>query len=116
MPGAVDVLSAEELRAVIAFVRLLSPGYELYDRFCAICHGPEGRPLDVNILGDALILKDMPVFDQTYLRTHTDEQLRPWVRHMLKENRAVMPHFANELNGEEVRQILTYLRTLPPEP
>jgi mono/diheme cytochrome c family protein len=39
MPGAGDVLTAHEIRAVAAFLRVLSPGYELYDRFCACCHG-----------------------------------------------------------------------------
>ncbi len=48
------------------------------------------------------------------MRTHTDEHLHVWVRHMLKENHVGMPHFAGELNAELVRQILTYLRTLPP--
>jgi mono/diheme cytochrome c family protein len=37
-----------------------------------------------------------------------------WVRHMLKENHVGMPHFAGELNAEQVRQILTYLRNLSP--
>ncbi len=41
--------------------------------------------------------------------------VRVWIRHMLKENRAVMPHFAGEISADKVRQILTYLRTLPPE-
>src|SRR5262249_1078022 len=42
MPGAADVLTAHELRAVVAFVRVLSPGYEFYNRFCAYCHGFDG--------------------------------------------------------------------------
>ena len=41
--------------------------------------------------------------------------MRVWIRHLLKENRAVMPHFAGEISADKVRQILTYLRTLPPE-
>jgi hypothetical protein len=32
---------------------------------------------------------------------------------MLKQNRAVMPHFAGGLTAKEVRQILAYLRSLP---
>jgi hypothetical protein len=59
--------------------------------------------------------KKTPVFDQKYLKSHTDGQLRGWVRHMLKQNRAVMPHFSGELNAEEVQQILAYLHSLPPD-
>jgi len=118
MPGAKKVLSEKDLRAVVAFVRVLSPGYELYDRFCASCHGSNGRPPALAFqeafgtpLGQE---KPPPVFDQAYMRAHTDEQLRGWTRHMLKENSVGMPHFAGELNAEQVRQILTYLHTLPP--
>jgi mono/diheme cytochrome c family protein len=120
MPGTKDVLSEQEVRAVIAFVRVLSPGYELYDRFCASCHGSDGRPLSVAIqemFGTPVGKEGQPpVFDKAYLRSHTDEQLRVWVRHMFKENKVGMPHFAGDLNADQVRQILTYLRNLPALP
>jgi mono/diheme cytochrome c family protein len=118
MPGTKDVLTAKDLRVVIAFVRTLSPGYELYDRFCTNCHGSEGRPPALvfqEILGTPLGQEEQPpAFDQAYMQTHNDEQLRVWVRHMVKENKVGMPHFAGELNAEQVRQILTYLRNLSP--
>ncbi len=118
MPGAAEVLTPEELRAVIAFIRLLSPGYELYDRFCAACHGPDGSPVAPSLPEDPtadLPPVAIPRFDEEYFRTHTDEHIRVWIRHMLTENRTAMPHFSGELNAEEVRQIFTYLRSLPPE-
>ncbi|MBI3756796.1 MAG: c-type cytochrome [Deltaproteobacteria bacterium] len=121
MPSSADVSSAEERRAVIAFIRLLSPGYELYDRFCEVCHGAMGVPPEAaqkelfgETQGDATPQQKTPVFNQKYLQSHTDGQLRGWVRHMLKQNRAVMPHFSGALNAEEVRQILAYLHSLPP--
>jgi mono/diheme cytochrome c family protein len=117
MPGAADVLSPEELQAVIAFVRLLSPGYELYDRFCAVCHGPEGYPPTLSLEDIATREEETPkvVFDQAYFRTHSDEQVRAGIGHMLKQSRTFMPHFAGEVSADAVRQILAYLRTLPPE-
>jgi mono/diheme cytochrome c family protein len=121
MPGVADVVNADDRRAVIAFVRLLSPGFELYDRFCEVCHGAMGVPPEVaqqelfaELLGKKTSGVQMPVFNQKYMQSHTDEQLRGWVRHMLKEHRAVMPHFGGDLNAEQVRQILAYLRSLPP--
>jgi mono/diheme cytochrome c family protein len=120
MPGTQDVLSAKDVRLVIAFVRVLSPGYELYDRFCTGCHGSEGRPPSLafqEAFGTPPGQQEPPpVFDQAYMQAHNDEQLRVWVRHMFKENKVGMPHFAGELNAEQVRQILTYLRNLPPRP
>jgi mono/diheme cytochrome c family protein len=117
MPGAGDVLSAEEVRDVLAFVRLLSPGYELYDRFCAVCHGPDGHPPTLSLEDIATQEEEIPkvVFDQTYFRTHADEQVRAGTQHMLKQSRISMPHFAGEISADAVQQILTYLRTLPPE-
>lgn len=119
MPGAGDVLTPDEIRAVVAFVRLLSPGYELYDRFCAACHGPDGAPevhaLSQEVLTPELVLAPVPRFDEDYFRTRTDDHVRTWIRHMLKENRTVMPHFSGELNAEEVRLIFAYLRSVPPE-
>src|SRR5262249_3581 len=101
-------------------VRVLSPGYESYDRLCASCHGSDGRPAALALaefLGEPRAPGEKPpVFDQAYMRAHTDEQLRGWVRHMLKQNQVGMPHFAGDLNAEQVRHILTYLRNLPPAP
>ncbi|MBI3796615.1 MAG: c-type cytochrome [Deltaproteobacteria bacterium] len=118
MPGTKDVLSEKEVRAVVAFVQVLSLGYELYDRFCASCHGSNGHPAVLafqEIFGVPLGQGEQPpVFDEAYMRTHNDDHLQVWMRHMLKENRVGMPHFAGDLNAGQVRQILTYLRELPP--
>jgi mono/diheme cytochrome c family protein len=115
MPGAGNVLSADELRAVMAFVRVLSPGYELYDRFCSVCHGPDGHPPfshPQDESGFGIVLEGIPTFDEEYFLSHSEDHLRAWTQHMLKENRAVMPHFSGALNAEETRQILAYLRSL----
>lgn len=118
MPGAADVLSSQELHAVITFLRVLSPGYELYDRFCAVCHGADGHPplsAPRDRFGFGLIFQNMPIFDHEYFRTHTDDQVRTSIQHMRKQSRAAMPHFAGELNADQASQILGYLRSLPPE-
>ncbi len=120
MPSTTEVISEEDRRAVIAFIRLLSPGHELYNRFCEVCHGATGTPPEDAqqelFDGGGRARKRSPVFNAKYMKTHTDKQLRGWVRHMLKQNRALMPHFGGELDAEEVRQILAYLRSLPPQP
>src|SRR5262249_3974356 len=70
MPGAADVLTAHEVRAVIAFLRVSSPGYELYNRFRAYCHGFEGHPpaSGPENLGSARVEHAIPTFDDRYMQ------------------------------------------------
>lgn len=118
MAGIADVLNPDELRKVMSYVRLLSPGYEAYDRYCTACHGSNGFPSRF-VFYDEWDSEshwiDMPTFNTAYLDSKTDVELRRQVKHMLAVNRVSMPHFAGDLEEEEVRQILNYLRTLPPE-
>ncbi len=118
MPGHAELLGADEIGQLVDYVRILSKGYTTYDRFCAVCHGTDGHPVELIFLDEAgleLDRTELPVFDATYFKTRTDEQLRPLVLHMLESNRASMPHFAGELEAGEVREILNYLRKLGPE-
>ncbi|MGE0827057.1 MAG: c-type cytochrome [Candidatus Binatia bacterium] len=118
MPGTADVLSVEDRRAVVQFVRLLSPGFEAYDRYCVGCHGNKGEPADPQVM--QWLRQDPgweppPAFDAEFFRSRTEEQIRTGIRHMLDLKRMVMPHFAGDLTAEQVRQILGYVRSLPPE-
>ncbi len=117
MPGTEDILDPEEIKAVIAFIRLFSPGYESYDRFCAACHGPDGSPMEYVVLTEEQDMTEyediyIPALDDVYLETHSEEQLRKNIQHMLEINSPTMPHFAEELVASEVRQIYQYLKSL----
>lgn len=117
MPGMGDVLSTQEIKAVTAFMRLFSPGYESYDRFCAACHSSDGMPVEFLVqIGEAHKVEFeqgvIPVFDKAYLAAHTDQQLAPKVQHMLKNTKTTMVHFSGELQANEVRLIHQYLRSL----
>lgn len=119
MPGAGDALNPEQLNDVVAFVRLLSPGYERYDRFCAVCHGPDGFPVEFVVLdeeGFNFGSTKIPTFDANYLNARTDAQLRSRIRHMLEDNGENMPHFSEQLEADDVRQILRYLSGLIGKP
>jgi mono/diheme cytochrome c family protein len=89
MPGVGELMDAEQLRAVLAYVRVLSPGHELYTRFCAVCHGIDGHPpeIDTEAIGEAEAMpEELPqvAFNQTYFRTHSDAQVRRSIQHMLR--------------------------------
>jgi mono/diheme cytochrome c family protein len=116
MPGAGDVLTAHEIRAVVAFLRVLSPGYEVYDRFCARCHGVDGDPGKLSTQGGHTVAqKPPPRLDATYFKQHPPDHLRTASQHLPKQSQLTMPHFGNQLGSDQVMDIVRYLRTLPPE-
>jgi mono/diheme cytochrome c family protein len=116
MPGAGDVLTAHETRAVVAFLRVLSPGYEVYDRFCARCHGVAGDPGESSTSATTTAPRKLPPrLDATYFKRHTPDDLRTASQHLPKQSRPTMPHFGNQLGSDQVMDIVRYLRTLPPD-
>jgi mono/diheme cytochrome c family protein len=116
MPGTENVLKPQEIKSVVAFIRLLSSGYESYDRYCLSCHGPNGSPMLITTLNDEdeeedifFQKMDLPIFDDTYFKTHTDKELITKIQHMLKSERVTMPHFSDFIKENEIREIFRYL-------
>ena len=93
-------LTDAEVPDVVAFLRLLSPGYELYQRYCVTCHGAHGST-------------DWLTFDDGYFRKLTRGELEERTWHMLRGAEPSMPHFEGILSKREVASILRYLRSLP---
>jgi mono/diheme cytochrome c family protein len=112
MPGLVPRLTEGQANDVAAYVRILSPGFTLYDGLCSTCHGRRGEGAT-----GALEESRAPrfAFDAAYFRTHDPEEVRGKIWHMLEDVKPGMPHFA-ELSAEQVKEILAYLRSLPPLP
>jgi len=52
-------------------------------------------------------------FDASYFRTHTGDEIRQAIWHMLENETPSMPHFAETLSTPEVKSILIYLRSWP---
>jgi mono/diheme cytochrome c family protein len=92
---------------LVAFVRLLSPGFELYSHYCAACHGDDGR--GTRDLGE---VPGMPsvIFDRAYFSHRDPEQLRESVWHMIAEQKPTMPHFRRQLTEAQARSIIEYLK------
>ncbi len=110
MPAIGPPIAGRELASLVAFVRLLSPGYTLYDRYCAACHGDDGRGA-----GSLAEEGEQPsvVFDRAYFRRRDPEQVRTAIWHMLATKRPAMPHFRRVLTPAEVRAIIAYLKRAP---
>lgn len=109
MPALVPRVPEVEGPALAAFVRLLSPGFELYSRHCAACHGDDGRGV-----GSLIETMRVPtvIFDRAYFRRREPEQIRHAVWHMLDEHQPAMPHFRWSLTEGETRAIVEYLKKL----
>jgi len=109
MPGLVPRVDESGARALAAFVRLLSPGFELYSRYCASCHGDDGRP-DKGPLG--AVSRPTVVFDRAYFASRDPEAVRASAWHMLDSERLAMPHLRKSLSEAQTRAILEYVRGL----
>ena len=109
MPGLKQVPNDRDARALAAWVVVLSPGYRVYDRYCAVCHGDDGRP------PAGLEPADSPkvVFDRAYLDDLAPKELDDAASHMVLTKKPRMPHMAAEVSEGEARAIVEYLRALP---
>jgi mono/diheme cytochrome c family protein len=109
MPALTPRIPQSDGPALAAFVRLLSPGFRLYDRNCAVCHGDDGR--GQNTLAEELRMPTVSL-DSTYFRTHDAEQVRAAVWHMLAEQKPAMPHYRWALSEAQAAAIVDYLKSL----
>jgi hypothetical protein len=107
MPGIPGLQGEEQARKLLPFLRLLSPGFELYSYYCAVCHGDDGRAEAVMAPDE---YKPRVVLDRARLARKDPEQLRIDVAHMLSEHGTGMPHFREVLDDDELRSIVRYLK------
>ena len=111
MPALVPRLREEEVGPLVSFIRLLSPGYEIYSRYCEGCHGAQGRGADGPF---AELGTPHFAFDTSYFATRDKEQILGAMWHMLQNAKPQMPHFESSLSSSDLAAILSYLRSLPP--
>jgi mono/diheme cytochrome c family protein len=110
MPALVPRVADADGPPLVAFVRLLSPGFAMYDRYCASCHGDDGHPASGN--GEVLRLPSV-VFNRAYFATRDADELRSRAWHMLAEQKPAMPHYRWTLTEAQAAAIIEYLQHLP---
>jgi mono/diheme cytochrome c family protein len=108
MPALVPRVPKTAAPPLAAFVRLLSPGFTLYDTYCANCHGDDGR--GAHTTGEAIQLPTV-VFDRAYFAHRDPEQLRASVWHMVAQEKPAMPHYRWTLSNEQAAAIIEYLKS-----
>lgn len=108
MPGIPRLQDEAQARKLIPFLRVLSPGFELYSYYCAVCHGDDGRA-EIVMAPDEY--KPHVKLDRAWLARKDPDQLRVDVTHMLSAQGGGMPHFREVLSDEELRSIFRYLKS-----
>jgi mono/diheme cytochrome c family protein len=111
MPALTPRVPKSGGKPLAAFVRLFSPGFTLYSRYCANCHGDDGR--GESHLSDAIRMPSV-TFDRAYFKRRDPEQLRRSVWHMLDEQKPVMPHYRWAVSEAQARAIIEYLKSSEP--
>jgi len=103
-----DTFEPGEARALVAYVRLLSKGYRLYDTYCAGCHGDDGRGVHPeDRLRPATVAPELGA--EQIARLGSQERLGR-VLHMVRRERGMMPHFRDWVTEGALREIIEYLR------
>jgi mono/diheme cytochrome c family protein len=108
MPPLTPAVKDADAAALAAYVRLLSPGYELYVRFCANCHGDNGRGAE-----NLTATKTKPiVLDEAYFAAHDHEHVANAVWHMMGEKKPQMPHLRRNVSETAAQAIINFLKSL----
>jgi mono/diheme cytochrome c family protein len=111
MPAIPALQSGGDAALLVAYVRSLSPGRELYGAYCAGCHGDDGRGGGMpGAAGPTVVL------DRAYFERKSPEDLARDVWHMLDQEGPQMPHLAKHLSSDDAAAIVAYLRRSEPVP
>ncbi len=118
MPEWKDVFSASQIQAIIAYLRFLSRtkhdlmgdpeiGFELYQRYCQVCHGTEGE-------GDGIMTKLMGISPMDHTNPNETNSLdnEELVRSILDGKGRYMPAWRGILNQTDVEALVSYIRLL----
>ena len=108
MPAISAAREPAQAGDLVAFIRVLSPGFETYSYYCAPCHGDDGRGHGVFASG-----RNAPpvAFDRAWRAKQDPEELRIHVTHMLTLHGPAMPHFRGDLDDQQLRAIVRYLKS-----
>jgi mono/diheme cytochrome c family protein len=113
LPRQPELASKADASALLPFLRLLSPGFELYSLWCGGCHGDDGRGDGVFATGPN---RPNVVFDRAYLSAQDQGALRHAVQHMIESEEGGMPHLRKRLSEQQARTVIEYLRATEQSP
>jgi mono/diheme cytochrome c family protein len=91
-----------------------SRGERLYYAYCVECHGRDGRG---SWRAALFLLRPGNLADSARMATHSEQYLFDLVKHGgAPLGRPGMPSFGYHMSDDDIRTLVTYLRTLPGKP
>jgi mono/diheme cytochrome c family protein len=107
LPGFAPVMDDADAKALLAYLRLLSPGFARYSLWCAPCHGDGGA-------GDGVFATDVDkpnvVLDRAWLKGQTPAELRRKVMHVVTQDEPALPHYQRQVSVNQAHAIVGALR------
>ena len=88
--------------------RVLEEGKELYQIYCLVCHGPEGK-------GDGPIAGKIPT-PPAYASERVSQFPPGRIFHVITMGSGKMPSYAAQLSAEERWKVVAYVRSLQGQP
>lgn len=85
----------------------LERGAEIYDRFCVVCHGPDGVGANAYIADKHLLLPAYNV-SGAQVAAYSDQ----YIYAMLRVGRGVMPEYGSRIAHFDRWHVINYVRTL----
>lgn len=91
-------------------------GQKLFQTYCYVCHGPEGR--GNGVAAQILQTKPRSLADHRIMSRRTDEQLFEAIRYRGSgaHGSLAMPDWGEHLQAQEVWDLVAYVRTLHRQP
>jgi len=93
----ISVFIVLQMSAQVVLSNDVFKGREVYVRDCVLCHGSSGEGR----------LPGLQSFNESQVLYRTDEALKKIVR----DGKGVMPSFNGLLSDDDIRNVVTYLRT-----
>jgi len=89
--------------ATLGFAQEKKAGESIFSETCAVCHGPDGK-------AQTDIGKGMQAADLTSaaVQQQTDTQLSD----SIDKGKGKMPPFHDKLSGDDIKAVVTYIRSL----
>lgn len=85
----------------------LARGLEIYERFCIVCHGPDGVGANANIADKHLLLPAYNV-SGAQVAAYSD----PYIYALIRVGRGVMPEYGSRITHFDRWHVINYVRTL----
>lgn len=118
MPNWGEVLSESQIEALIAYLRFLSTakhemmgdpvkGQDLYQKYCAVCHGLEGY--GDGVMTRILELEPMDHTDPVVINKMSNDEIADAIK---EGDGQYMPGWDGILDDDEIEALVTYIRLL----